>query len=672
MNIETTYCRICSSRCGLLAHIDGDKIIDFKGDSTDPVGAGHICEMAERSVVAMQSPNRITEPMKRINGTLTPVSWDTAIHEISEGLRKVRAAQGPAGLGIYLGEGVQRSSRTLIRSLAFGVGSGTPHIFSEQCLSFGPQVWATEQMIGHPASLLSDLGRAHYIVLLSGEQRDLGWGPLNPGMGHEAWIQHSRKTKGTKVIVADPRRTELAESMDMHLPIRPGTEPYLLLGMLAAIVRGGWVDTQFIRDYTINFDRLEQSLSAWSVEACAEICGIDAPSLSGMALKFSRSPMAVIHPARQSFQNEAGALGAWAWLALHAVTANILRPGGLYENRGAVDLFPFLSQIPSNKGPTTATTDHSLLLMQAPATAWASEVLDGPLRAMITVGGNPLGRLPNPKRTQDALAGLDLLVCIGHEEDETALAADWVLPAAHSWEQASIALHDNTLLPTLGTMWSTALSSPRQQARPEEEILRDLYAGLRPGMRGSAWGRHLGLIAQYIVRADLEEWEHRALSWSDTLDLNDAAENERRLNVGHADRSTWRPTTESGRIDVVPDAITEQLRRAQPPQTPTLSLRTGQWRDRAADVLHPAEERRELEVRLHPDQGFKEGARVLIKTAHGECAATVCHDDRLRDDVIDLPFEIGTAALELLDSTAVDPLTGSAVFDGITAEISTL
>ena len=172
--------------------------------------------------------------------------------------------------------------------------------------------------------------------------------------------------------------------------------------------------------------------------------------------------------------------------------------------------------------------------------------------------------------------------------------------------------------------------------------------------------------------ADLEEWEHRAFSWSDSLDINDAAGNERRLNLGDSDRSTWRPSTESGRIDVVPDAITEHLRRAQAPETPALSLRTGQWRDRTADVLLSPGERRELEVRLHPDQGFDEGSRVLIQTAHGECAATVLHDQRLRVDVIDLPFEVGTDALELLNADAVDPLTGSAVFDGLTADLSPL
>ena len=78
------------------------------------------------------------------------------------------------------------------------------------------------------------------------------------------------------------------------MPVDRGTEPYLLLGMLAAIVRGGWYDAQFVKDYTKNFDRLEQALEPWTIEVVAEICGIDAPALSGVALKFSRAAMAVV------------------------------------------------------------------------------------------------------------------------------------------------------------------------------------------------------------------------------------------------------------------------------------------------------------------------------------------------------------------------------------------
>jgi len=316
-------------------------------DPKDPTAGGYHCATADASISALVDSKRITEPMRRERGTLVPVTWETAIKEIGEALRKVRKAHGPASTGLYMGEGVLRSSRSLVRSLAFGVGFGTPNVLSELCLGAGPRLWIAEQMLGHAAFLRSDLGRAHYIVLLGGDQRETGWGPMHPGMTTERHIAHSRRTKKTKVIVADPRATPLAEEMDQHLAIRPGTEPFLLLGMLAAVVNGGWQDDQFVADYTTGFDALKRALQGWTVERCAEICGIDAPSLSGVALKYSRSAMAVVHPGASAFQNTHSALGAWAWLALQTVTANTLRPGGLYEGKGVFDLHLASASVPT-------------------------------------------------------------------------------------------------------------------------------------------------------------------------------------------------------------------------------------------------------------------------------------------------------------------------------------
>jgi anaerobic selenocysteine-containing dehydrogenase len=665
MNTEPTYCRICDSRCGLIAEINGEGLSNLRPDESDPVSLGYICETATQSLSALQAPDRITEPMKRVNGTLTPVSWETAIQEIGTALRSIRAATGPNGISLYLGEEVQRSTRTLMRSLAFGVGAGTPHIFSEQCLGPGPQLWVTEQMIGHAAPLLSDLGRAHYVLLLSGEQRDLGWGPLAPGMAHERWLQHSRRTKKTKVIVADPRRTPLAETMDQHLPIRPGTEPYLLIGMLVAVVRSGWYDAQFVRDYTENFDRIKEVLAPWDVEKCAKICGIDAPTLSGIALKFSRAAMAVVHPAKHSFSNEAGAMGAWAWLALHTITANTLRPGGLYESKGAFDLFPVLAQVPTSGAPKTQTQRHPLLWMQAPATAMTHEINAGAVKAMITVNGNPLGVLPGTSAVRASLRELELLVCIGRTEDDTAAEAHWVLPAAHSWEQESLCLHDNSLLPIHGSIWTPALVPPRNESRPEHEILRDLYAVFRPGLRSSTWGKHLGFLAQYIARADLPEWEHRVVSWSSNVDPESAPDGSRRIHLGDTDRSTWRPSTDNGLINLFPDALIETVRSTVIPTIAPMTLRTAQPADRAPDSPHRSQIRPETIVRLHPDSGHKDGERVSITTANGSCIATVEHDELVRPDVADIPFIQGTQALELLDPNQVDKMTGSPVLDGI-------
>ncbi|MEC8193746.1 MAG: molybdopterin-dependent oxidoreductase [Myxococcota bacterium] len=675
MSNQINHYRIANAACGLTAHVEENRIGESEADDLrSGTGVGQ----------------RIAEPMKRVNGTLTPVSWDTAIDEIGQALRAVRGRCGPAGIGIYLGEAVQHQPRNLVRSLAFGVGAGTPHIFSEANVVCGPQLWATEQVIGYPASLVSDLSRAHYVVLLSGEQTDLGWGPCGPGIGHEGWLHHSRKTKKTKVMVADPRRTPLAEEMDGHIAIRPGSESHLMLGMLTAVVQRGWTDEQFIRDYTVDFERLKALVSDWSVDDFAAQCGIDGAELSGVALRFARSPMALVHPARQSFQNEAGGLGAWAWLVLHAVTANVLRPGGLFELSGVVDLFPVLSQLESDKAPRTTATDYPLLLMQAPASLVAAEIADGPVRGLVSVNGNPVGRLPNPGRTREALGALDILVCIGHHEDETAQHADWVLPATYPWEEAALALHEAADDSDQQARWEVPIESPASLARPAERILADLYSALRPGMRKSVWGAHWGVFAQYLARSGVEEWEERfmmdwiakpsdewimvvedAATWTSDEPGKDGTEGRRQLYLGKGDRSLWRPTTEDERIVLVGPAVEALLADFGFADVPELTIRTGQHRRRttiARSVGAPVP----VDARVHPDLGLDDGARVTLETPHGSCTATVVLDDRLRADVVDVPFVEGSPSLNLLGSCADSGLPGVVAMDGLPVRIAAL
>ena len=120
MTLESTFCRLCDSRCGLKAEVVNDRIVGLHPDSDDPVGAGFICDVATQSIGAIADATRVTEPMKRVGGHLTPVGWDQAIDEIGAELRRIRAASGPNAIGLYLGSGVQRSTRNLVRSLALG------------------------------------------------------------------------------------------------------------------------------------------------------------------------------------------------------------------------------------------------------------------------------------------------------------------------------------------------------------------------------------------------------------------------------------------------------------------------------------------------------------------------------------------------------------------------
>ena len=670
-----TYCRLCEGYCGVVAEVADGRPVSLSADPNDPVSEGFLCDTARRSLGALGDARRITRPMKRVDGRLVPASWEDAIREIGAQLRTIRGQSGARSVGLVLGEGVQHSTSVLARSLAFAMGMGTPNLFSSLAREAGPQLIAAEQMLGHPMSMLSDVGRAHYVVLLDGEQRDSDWGPRNPGQAHERWVQFSRKTKGTKVVVAGPRKTPLAEAVDQHLSIRPGTEPFMLLGLLAATVKGDWGDAQYIRDHTSHAVRLPELLAAWPVDRCADICGVPAAQLSGVGLKFSRAAMGVMHPGAGTFANAHPTVGAWAWIALHTMTANTLRPGGLYEHVGVFDMHGVLSAVPSSSAPRTRVHGLPLLMMQAPDALLADEILtpgEGQVRAVITVGANPVAALPASSRVRGALGGLDLLVCLARTEDETAAQAHWVLPIPHPWERRDLQVHTTPLLPVHQTAVGNPIATAPPDVRMEEDILRDLFAAVRPGVRGSGWGLHVTMLGQLAARADFATWETRLLDTLEDGAADQLAAEPHRLHVGDTDRSQWRLTTSDNRINVAPDAIVELVRQlAAPTADPALPLflRTSRRVTRDVDALHRDAGAEDPGVGLHPDHGFSDGASVRVRTRFGDVLARVRVDPTLRSDSVDLPAGFAADASALLNPERVDPLCGMPERDGLACAI---
>lgn len=669
-----TYCRLCEGTCGLIAEVESDRLVGLRGDPSDPVSEGFVCQVAQESPRALRHPERVRTPLRRVGGELVPASWEEAVADIGERLRAVRGQSGASSLALYLGDAVQRSSSTLLRALAVGVGLGTPNIFSTLCSGQGPALRATELVVGHPMHLLSDLGRAHFVILL-GNDPDAGtWGAGNPGMAHEAWIEHSRKTKGTKVVVADPRKTRLAADMDQHLAIRPGTDLFFLLGMCSAILRGGWTDAQYLRDYAKDVEALEDLLAPWTVERCAEICGVPAAQLSGVALKFSRAAMGVIHPGPGTFQGGHGLVAAWAWLVVHTLTANTLRPGGLYEHVGVFDLHLALSAVPTATAPRTRVSQHPLLLLQAPATALAEEVLtpgEGQVRALICVGGDPVADLPETAKVREALGALDLLVCLSRTLDGVTDHADWVLPLTHPWEEEELRLLDSALLPAHLTQKAVPLVAPEGEARTADAVLRELFAQVRPGLRGSAWGTHLALLGRVAAKADLDQWVGNLTELLGNVDLEQLDQPPHRLDLGDTNRAQWRVTHSDKRLHLAPPGMGELLAQVEPPRTTSdlpLFLRTSAPAGRAPDAHHRVGE--DPGLRVHPDLGIPEGAEVEVRTRFGSLRCVAHLDEGLRPDSVDLPRGASAEVGRLLSAARADRGTGAPEADGLACRVT--
>ena len=513
-----TYCRNCEHSCGLLADVSEGCIDQVRPDPSDPVcrGAGD-CQYLHDSVAQMDSDVRIRKPLRRSGNDWVESSWDEALDAIANRFSELRTQSGNQSVGLSLGPNLERNSHGLIRALSLALSLGTSQIFSGLSQGAGPRLRMAELMLGSPTPLLSDLSRAHYVVVLGGHQSEGDWGPWNLGGAHERDLHHSRRTKGTKVVVVGPRKTALAESMDQFVAIRAGSEPFLLMGMLVAVVRGGWVDQQYIDDYCEDYEALRDILEPWSVEDCAKECGIEPAQLSGLALKFSRAAMAVVHPDYGTFANAHATMAAWAWLTLHTVTANTLRPGGLYAHSGLVDIQSVMDRIPTEGAPHTRVLDLPMLLMQAPIAALPDEILvpgEDRIRGLICVTGDPLSRLPDSERSREAFEKLDFLVSLAREPNATTEHADWILPLTSPWERADLQLVDHHLLPRTVLRWTPAVVSPVGEARTEQEILGELAKRLKPSRKGSSWGTHLHLLGRMLSRADLDQWMRRALEWS--------------------------------------------------------------------------------------------------------------------------------------------------------------
>jgi formate dehydrogenase len=662
---EYTNCRICDASCGLLPETDSGRLLQLNSWPGDPVSGGFICDEAMRSVDDMSAENRFLQPLRRQGDGFVAASWDEAFSDISERLKAILGSSGAQALGMYLGPETHRSSHDWLQAMAFGVSIGTTSIFSSQCMGTAPQLLATEWMVGHPAHLLSDLGRAHYVLLLGEDPRRSNWGAAQAGMSHEAMLRHSRRTKGTKVAVASPRKGLLSDEMDLHLGLRPGTEPFFLLGLVQVSIQRGWVDRQFIRDYTTGFGRIPDLLASWPVERCAALCGLDTAQLSGLALKFSRAAMGVVHLGPGSLACGNSTLGAWAWLALHMVSANLLRPGGLYENAGGLDLFPILSELGSAGAPRTSVGGHPLILMQAPVTGLAGELKgrgSGEVRALFSLGEPPLAA---SKGLGDALGGLDLLVAFARRPGPVSDRADWILPLTHPWENEDRLLHRGPMLPLRALPYSGRLQTPPDGAKRSADVLRELHSRISPSLLGkSGWGRHFRLLARGLAGRDLSLWTERMIG----LAADQGIRSEPGLwGLGESDRSLWRPSGDL--LDFVPGRLEELLSAAVLPTSPTglpLWLRCSPLAPRASESRW--QEPGAPSVSAHPSCGLSEGSELWLKTGFGRLRAILRHDDRLLPGTVEASPALLPGLGEIL-SGELDTWTGMPVMNGVSCAL---
>ncbi len=665
-----SYCRACEGFCGVQLQVQDGRITEIEGDSLNPFSAGHLCKVGRATIEEPHAADRPLRPKKRVGDGWQEVDWDQAISEIGAAMAKLRR-EHTRGIGLYAGTELAFDHRGALRAAAWALGSGTPNLFSPLAMYGASRLRAVEAVVGAAVPLTSDVGRAHYTVLIGSDQQEARWGPLQSGTIHTQAQDYFRKRRnGTKLIVVDPRNTPTAQGADQHIQIKPGTEPWFLLGLAHATLYNNWTDAQYLQDYCTGLDSLREWLAPWTPQVCSDICGIEVGDLVGVGLKFGRAAMATILPSATVCQSHMGTVASWAWLVTSALTANLLRPGGHYETGGLIDLHPILATLPSERAPKSRVRGLESLLLQFPGTLLAEEILtpgEGQLKGLIVAGGCPLQELPGRAKMAQALDALELLVVLDNVDSETARQADWVLPTEHFWERGDLHLLDNAMLPSDSVQATAPVLSAPESVRSTEWILKQLFGAAKPSLRGE-WGRHLRLMGRMGASADLDDWVARILDWSGLPDEATLRAMPHGMDEGETDRSQWRPTHEDERLHLAPDALKSAIQGLKAPATdssmPFRLLTAARWpggwgwRHRTADAEEPG-------IRLHPDAGFAEGQQVRVRSATGSVQGPVRLDPTQHPLGVTIPWGWAIPVGDVVGTESLDPVSGAPEQSGL-------
>jgi anaerobic selenocysteine-containing dehydrogenase len=636
--------RECDACCGFT--FDGKTL---QTNKQDPLTLDFSCKC---SLQAFDVANRLAKPTFN-NESL---SWEEILDKISDSLEKVRS-NDLSSVGLYVDESVFRRSNDWIRSLSFAASIGTTSIFTDQCRYNASKLLVTEWMIGHATPLLSDLGRSHYIVHLGSDHRKGSWGSLQLGMAYEQQIAHSRKTKGTKLIVANEERSSYAKDADSFFAIRPGTEPFLLLGILHVSVKSGWTDKQYIEKYTEGIEELQHNIKEYSIEKCAEICGITASELSGIALKFTRAPMAVIHPNYGTFSNANATIGAWAWLAVHTISANTLRPGGIYENIGALDLVPVLASLRTKEAPHSKIGNQPLLLMQNMASQLLDEIEAGNISALIICADDIL--YPQRERLMKALASLECLIVISEKKNYLTEIAHYVLPRSSSWEEDDLMAHRNICLPFYALPYSKAITSSYGNSKSLDSILEELGSRLSFHWRGSQFGFHIRGAAKLMAKGSIE---NKIRGFWNIVNEKDLPKETGLNYIGETNRAQWRPV--DGKIKLAPNELADMISSItipKPTKKHPFLLRTSTFINfpKTNDIA---------KVQIHPTNGYSSGEKLWLESPYGTIPAIAAENNEIRTDSLQCSLWENPTVLEILP-TKTDPWSGTPILDGVSCSI---
>ena len=426
MTLHHSFCRLCLNGCALKVEVEDGVAVKVGGDKDNPVYRGFTCVKGREQGRLLADPRRLRHSLRRKpDGSFEPIASRDAIGEIA-------ARHGREAIAGYLGTYFAASAATMPFFGGFMAALGSPMAFSPGTID-KPGKKIAQALHGDwdaPAIGFDD----PEVIFLIGSNPLIsftGFPYGNPGK----WL-NERLDAGARLIVLDPRRSDVAKRAHIHLQAKAGEDVAIIAAMIRIVIAENLFDRAFVARHAQGLDELTEAVSAFDVASVAARAGIDPDALVAAARILGGTRRGYIMAGTGPNMSGRGTLIEYLLLNLHTLCGYWLRAGDRVRHPGALAApVPARAQVrpfgPAYAfGPDLGVRALGNTAAGMPTAALPDLILgEGkmPVRALISCGGNPVGAWPDQAKTLRAMDALDLLVQIDPWMSATARVADFVI-----------------------------------------------------------------------------------------------------------------------------------------------------------------------------------------------------------------------------------------------------
>jgi anaerobic selenocysteine-containing dehydrogenase len=729
MPVAFRTCPLCEATCGLALEVDvaAHTVTKVRGDADDVFSHGFLCPKGVSIKELHDDPDRVRTPLiKQGDGSFAPASWDEAFALIARRLPAVMEAGGRDAVAVYVGNPSAHSLAFLLYGKVLLKALGTKNIFSASTVDQFPKQAASALLFGTGTTIaIPDVDRTDYLLCL-GANPLASNGSLMTAPDLRGRLRAIRK-RGGRLVVVDPRRSRTAQEADEHLAIRPGTDALLVMALLQVVFAERLDALGAAEGRVEGLDEVRALASDFPPEAVAAATGLDADAIRRTARDFATAPSAVAYGRIGTTTQAFGTTTSWLIDVLNIVTGNLDRPGGAMFPLPSAGLPNAKGEPGRGRGArfgrwASRVRGLGEVFGELPVACLAEEIQtpgEGQVRALMTVAGNPLLSTPNSDRLAAAMDELDFMVSVDIYVNETTRHADVILPSPSPLEKAHFDLvFQGFAIRNYANYSPPVLERPEGMPDEWETVLR--LVGI---VTGQGAGADVGAIDEFVVRAAIAKevadpfspWHGRDVEEALAelaprtgsarmidflmrtgpygLTLDDLEARPHGIDLGELQpRLHELLRTPSGKIELAPPMLVGDVARlheavATPPAELVLvgrrDLRSNNSWMHNLPLLVRGPERCTLHV--HPDDAARlaltDGGRATIRSRVGELDVPVEVTADIRPGVVSLPHgwghdaqgaamgvaraHAGVNSNVLTDEDVVEPLTGTAVLNGI-------